>query len=96
MSELTSKPVGAVAVISVDNPEPDTLIDCEVDAVPWLVLNAVNVPVLVIPPVTLPVAATFTLVNPVLLKTTFPEYDPITSADDNLTKTVVAESQPPV
>ena len=45
---LTSNPVGAVTVILADNPDPEAVKLCGVDAAPEIDVNAVSVPLVVI------------------------------------------------
>ena len=96
---LISKPDGGVITILFVKQPPLTVNDCGVDAVPTGVLNAVNVPVFVIPPATtVPVTATFKLALGVLdvAKAIFPEYVPAADPVANLTKTWVGEPLPPL
>ena len=94
----TSKPEGAVTVTSPVRLAPLTVKVCGVEAVPAVVLNAANVPMVVIDGggATVPLTATVWFVAPVLDSVILPEAAPTGAVALMRTETVVTPSEPPL
>jgi hypothetical protein len=94
----TSKPEGAVTVTSPVRFAPLTVKVCVAEAVPAVVLNAANVPMVVIDGggATVPLTATVWFVAPVLDTVILPEAAPTGAVALMRTETVVAPSEPPL